>query len=152
MHRAVRLNRLLIAASAAIAVLGLATAIPAFADGRKRNRPPAITPPCQRNLPAPGAILGALPAAQAPQLCQLVTSPPETGDWLSEIKLDGYRFIVSLDRGRARLRTRKGLDWADRLPRVIRAGELYLDRTIWALRRAAAPAPRRRLIAQQGGG
>jgi bifunctional non-homologous end joining protein LigD len=75
----------------------------------------------QPSPPAPGAILGALPAAQAPQLCQLVTSPPETGDWLSEIKLDGYRFIVSLNHGRVRLFTRKGLDWADRLPRVAKA-------------------------------
>jgi hypothetical protein len=69
--------------------------------------------------------LGALPAAQAPQLCQLVTSPPETDDWLSEIKFDGYRFIVSLDHGRVRLLTRKGLDWADRLPHIakLRAGD-----------------------------
>ena len=60
--------------------------------------------------PAPGAIVGKLPAAQAPQLCQLVTSPPESTDWLSEIKFDGYRFIVSIDQGRVRLLTRKGLD------------------------------------------
>ena len=75
----------------------------------------------QTSPPAPGAILRALPATQAPQLCQLVTSPPETSDWLSEIKLDGYRFIVSLNHGRVRLLTRKGLDWADRLPRVAKA-------------------------------
>jgi bifunctional non-homologous end joining protein LigD len=75
----------------------------------------------QPSPPAPGAILGELPAAQAPQLCQLVTSPPETDDWLSEIKFDGYRFIVSLDHGRVRLLTRKGLDWADWLPHVAKA-------------------------------
>jgi bifunctional non-homologous end joining protein LigD len=60
--------------------------------------------------PAPGAIPGELPTAQAPQLCQLATSPPDTADWLSEIKFDGYRFIVSIDQGRVRLLTRKGLD------------------------------------------
>src|SRR3984893_10843293 len=75
----------------------------------------------QTSPPAPGATLSALPAAQAPQLCQLVTSPPETGDWLSEIKFDGYRFIVSLDHGRVRLLTRKGLAWAHRLARVAKA-------------------------------
>jgi hypothetical protein len=32
--------------------------------------------------PAPAAIPGELPTAQAPQLCQLVASPPETADWL----------------------------------------------------------------------
>jgi len=54
-----------------------------------------------------------LPAAQAPQLCQLVTEPPESADWLSEIKFDGYRLIASINQGRVRLLTRKGLDWAD---------------------------------------
>jgi hypothetical protein len=38
--------------------------------------------------PAPGSIVGDLPAAQAPQLCQLVTWPPESTDWLTEIKFD----------------------------------------------------------------
>ena len=56
------------------------------------------------------------PAAQAPQLCQLVTKPPESADWLSEIKFDGYRLIASISQSRVRLLTRRGLDWADRLP------------------------------------
>jgi bifunctional non-homologous end joining protein LigD len=71
--------------------------------------------------PAPGAIRGELPAAQAPQLCQLVTTPPKSDRWLSEIKFDGYRFIVSIDHGTIRLLTRKSLDWADRLPHVSKA-------------------------------
>jgi ATP dependent DNA ligase domain len=75
----------------------------------------------QSSPPAPGAIAGALPAAQAPQLCQLVTEPPESADWLSEIKFDGYRLIGSINQGRVRLLTRKGLDWADRLPHVAAA-------------------------------
>jgi hypothetical protein len=71
--------------------------------------------------PAPGAIAGALPAAQAPQLCQLVTEAPESADWLSEIKFDGYRLIAAINEGRVRLLTRRGLDWADRLPHVAAA-------------------------------
>src|SRR5258708_24932400 len=67
---------------------------------------------------APGAIARELPAAQAPQLCQLVTEAPDAADWLSEIKFDGYRLIASINQGRVRLLTRRGLDWADRLPHV----------------------------------
>jgi bifunctional non-homologous end joining protein LigD len=44
-----------------------------------------------------------VPTAQAPQLCQLVTDPPESADWLSEIKFDGYRLITSISQGRVRL-------------------------------------------------
>lgn len=71
--------------------------------------------------PAPGAIAGDLPRAQTPQLCQLVTTPPRTGAYLSEIKFDGYRFIVAIDHGRVRLLTRKGLDWSARMPRIAKA-------------------------------
>jgi bifunctional non-homologous end joining protein LigD len=57
----------------------------------------------QPSPPAPGAIAGEVPTAQAPQLCQLVTDPPESADWLSEIKFDGYRLITSISQGRVRL-------------------------------------------------
>jgi bifunctional non-homologous end joining protein LigD len=55
---------------------------------------------------------------QEPQLCSIAEEPPEGEDWLSEIKLDGYRLIVSVDHGTVRLLTRNGHDWADRLPSV----------------------------------
>jgi bifunctional non-homologous end joining protein LigD len=51
----------------------------------------------------------------------LVTQPPESADWLSEIKFDGYRLIASISQGRVRLLTRNGLDWANRLPHVAAA-------------------------------
>jgi bifunctional non-homologous end joining protein LigD len=49
--------------------------------------------------PAAGAIRGTPPETQAPQLCSIAEEPPEGEDWVSEIKLDGYRLIVSVDQG-----------------------------------------------------
>ena len=38
--------------------------------------------------------------------------------WVHEIKFDGYRMQARLDRGKVKLLTRKGLDWAARFPNV----------------------------------
>ena len=69
----------------------------------------------------PGAVPGPLPETQAPQLCGLNVAPPPGDEWLTEIKLDGYRILARLDHGAVRLLTRNGLDWADRLPTLARA-------------------------------
>ncbi len=71
--------------------------------------------------PAPGAVRRKLPTTQSPQLCQTAEAPPEGGDWLSEIKFDGYRLLGFLDQGAVRLLTRNGHDWSDRLPAVAQA-------------------------------
>ena len=71
--------------------------------------------------PAPGAKRGKLPQTQAPQLAALVEDPPEGDDWVSEIKFDGYRLLAWNDHGKARLVTRNGHDWTDRLPAVAKA-------------------------------
>jgi bifunctional non-homologous end joining protein LigD len=90
--------------------------------------------------PAPGAKRSAMPKRQEPQLAQLVEDPPEDEGWLSEIKLDGYRLLVWLEDGRARLVTRNGHDWTPRLPRLaatfsgLRAGTALLDGEMVALR------------------
>ena len=68
--------------------------------------------------PAPGAIRGALPDAQAPQLATTAEAAPAGAEWLSEIKLDGYRLLVWLDHKHVRLVTRNGHDWTARLPRL----------------------------------
>jgi len=68
-----------------------------------------------------GAVRGTLPEKQAPQLCTLVTAAPVGDEWLSEVKLDGYRIIAAVDQGQVRLLTRNGLDWTDRMPAVANA-------------------------------
>jgi len=45
-----------------------------------------------------------------------VSAAPEGDGWIHEIKFDGYRFLAFLERGRASLRSRNGLDWTERLP------------------------------------
>jgi bifunctional non-homologous end joining protein LigD len=77
--------------------------------------------PKRQGSSAPGAIKGDLPVTQGPQLCSLVTKAPDADDWLIQVRFDGYRIIASIENGRVPLLTRKGLDWADRLPSVAAA-------------------------------
>src|ERR1700677_2870734 len=62
-----------------------------------------------------------LPQWTPPQLCQLVEFAPSGPQWLHEIKLDGFRMAARIERGRARLLTRTGLDWTDKYPAVVAA-------------------------------
>ena len=61
--------------------------------------------------------------AFAPQLCQARTSAPDGEEWLHEIKWDGYRMLASVVRGKARLWSRNGENWTQRLPRLAQAVE-----------------------------
>jgi DNA ligase D-like protein (predicted ligase)/DNA ligase D-like protein (predicted polymerase) len=54
-----------------------------------------------------------------PQLATLVDAPPTGERYLHEIKLDGYRGQIVLDRGRAKFFTRRGLDWSDRFKPIL---------------------------------
>jgi bifunctional non-homologous end joining protein LigD len=56
-----------------------------------------------------------------PQLPSLVDHPPEGKHWIHELKHDGYRSMVLVERGRARVFTRNGFDWSDRYPSIVRA-------------------------------
>ena len=56
-----------------------------------------------------------------PQLASLVDQPPEGKHWIHEIKHDGYRSQVLVERGEARVFTRNGYDWSDRYPSIVRA-------------------------------
>src|SRR5512134_1805327 len=56
-----------------------------------------------------------------PQLPSLVGQPPEGKHWIYEVKHDGYRCIVIVERGGARVYTRNGFDWSERYPSIVRA-------------------------------
>ena len=56
-----------------------------------------------------------------PQLASSVDQPPEGKHWIHEIKHDGYRSQVLVERGQARVFTRNGYDWSDRYPSIVRA-------------------------------
>ncbi len=64
---------------------------------------------------------GHMPFGFAPALATLRVAPPTGEGWLHEIKWDGYRLLVDLVDGVARLRSRGGLDWNETFPDVARA-------------------------------
>lgn len=66
------------------------------------------------------------PGFKPPQLATLVDHVPDGGDWLHEAKYDGYRALIGVGGGQARLYTRTGLDWSDKFPALIGAA-LLLD-------------------------
>lgn len=64
------------------------------------------------------ALKAPLPAFVPPSLATLSDKPPDSGNWVHEIKFDGYRLQARLDRGKVKLLTRKGLDWTKRFPAI----------------------------------
>jgi bifunctional non-homologous end joining protein LigD len=63
----------------------------------------------------------------------LFKKPRRARQWLHEIKLDGFRMAVRIERGKTKLLTRTGLDWSAKYPSLlsavaaVRAGNAYLD-------------------------
>ncbi len=53
--------------------------------------------------------------------------PPDSADWVHEIKFDGYRMQMRVEGGKARLLTRRGLDWTERFPEIAREGDRLPD-------------------------
>ena len=62
-----------------------------------------------------GAVKAALPRKLSPQLATLSKTVPSGGDWLCEIKFDGYRVMAHIDKREVRLVTRGGHDWSARM-------------------------------------
>jgi bifunctional non-homologous end joining protein LigD len=66
-----------------------------------------------------------------PQLATLKSKAPKGDQWLHEIKFDGYRIQVHLNRGRKKVFTRNGLDWTKRFTEIAGAlaipGEAVID-------------------------
>ncbi|WP_280153622.1 DNA ligase D [Piscinibacter sp. XHJ-5] len=80
----------------------------------------------------PGAVKAALPAALSPQLATPAQAPPTQGEWIYELKLDGYRLLARIDeRGRARLITRNGHDWTAKMKPLAEAVEALGVRSAW---------------------
>jgi bifunctional non-homologous end joining protein LigD len=67
------------------------------------------------------------------QLATLADAPPEGGQWLHEIKYDGYRLLAFLEQDDVKLYTRNGNDWTRRFPAVrasiaqVKASSAVLD-------------------------
>ncbi|HKR23868.1 MAG TPA: DNA ligase D, partial [Allosphingosinicella sp.] len=80
-----------------------------------------------------------VPKFRAPQKATLVDAVPTGAGWLHEMKYDGYRCLLALGAGAARVYTRTGLDWTDKFPEIAEAarglhdGTALLDGEIVAL-------------------
>jgi bifunctional non-homologous end joining protein LigD len=72
-----------------------------------------------------------MPGFIKPQLATLKSKAPKGDQWLHEIKFDGYRVQVHLNRGRKKVFTRNGLDWTKRFTEIAGAlaisGEAIID-------------------------
>ncbi len=98
---------------------------PGAATAANRRKPSRSKPaPDLKRIPRerfPGFI--------SPQLALQTASAPKGNDWVHELKLDGYRIQIQIRSGdqrkgrtrKARLLTRKGLDWTARMPDIAAA-------------------------------
>lgn len=98
---------------------------------RTRRGAAAEPGPAARPIDLPEARKAALPKHFGPQLATLVDSAPAGGDWQWEIKLDGYRILARIEKGKCRLITRNGHDWTAKLPVQRRALEALGLRNAW---------------------
>jgi bifunctional non-homologous end joining protein LigD len=69
-----------------------------------------------------------VPEFVAPQLATLVSEPPRSGNWVYEVKHDGYRMLCRAAGGKISLFTRSGRDWTAKLPHLAKdLAQLALD-------------------------
>jgi hypothetical protein len=61
-----------------------------------------------------GARPSEMPGFIKPQLATLKSRAPNGSQWLHEIKYDGYRVQIHLNKGKRKAYTRNGLDWTRR--------------------------------------
>ncbi|PTQ69198.1 DNA ligase D [Pseudomonas sp. GV071] len=87
---------------------------------------------------------GEIPEKFQPQLATLVTQPP-AGEWIYEIKFDGYRMLARIQGGEVRMFSRNGNDWTERLPKQVEAlrslqlGDSWLDGEVVVLNEEGLP-------------
>ena len=84
-----------------------------------------------------------MPEFIAPQLCTSVERPPASGNWLHEIKFDGYRIQMRVEDGKVTLKTRKGLDWTAKFAAIAKSAtglpNCIIDGEIVALNQEGSP-------------
>lgn len=91
-----------------------------IADGKPAKKTAAKKPKAATPRKAK-ARTGTLPEFRPPALCTLVDRVPDGSGWLHEIKYDGYRALVAIGGGEARVFTRNGLDWSAKFPGIVAA-------------------------------
>ena len=82
------------------------------------KKPP---PPRSARPPSPTRGGNKPPAFREPQKATLVDSVPTGSAWIHEMKFDGYRCLLGIGGGEAKVYTRSGLDWSDKFPEIVEA-------------------------------
>lgn len=91
---------------------------------RRRNSGsyPHTHPTKELGEEGPGAQQGEKAAAPSgpfePQLAKLGDTPPQGGQWVHEIKWDGYRILATVAEGNVQLWSRNALEWTGKLPEI----------------------------------
>ncbi|MGH6751093.1 MAG: non-homologous end-joining DNA ligase, partial [Bradyrhizobium sp.] len=65
-----------------------------------------------------------MPGFIKPQLATLKSKAPQGGQWIHEIKYDGYRVQLHVNAGKKRVFTRNGLDWTKRFSTIAGAFDI----------------------------
>lgn len=93
--------------------------------------------------PVKARKISQLPHFVEPQLCRLVDQPPSGAGWVHEVKFDGYRMQLRTQNGKAKLFTRKGLDWTDKFAAIAKVAaklpDSIIDGEVCALDHNGAP-------------
>jgi len=88
--------------------------------GRGGASPKSATPPppASARPPSPSRGGSRIPRFREPQKATLVDHVPSGSAWIHEMKYDGYRCLLGLGGGEAKIYTRTGLDWSDKFPEI----------------------------------
>jgi len=95
---------------------------------------------------APAGKVEAMPATLAPMLAEAGDAPFNRAEWMWEPKLDGYRVLAFIDEHGVKLRSRRGLELADKFPRLVAelgqqaAGSMILDGELVAFDASGKPS------------
>jgi bifunctional non-homologous end joining protein LigD len=100
-------------------------------EAKARAVAKSVPKPAPKNAPQSRAVTTArvrtLPDFIEPQLCKLVERPPAGAGWAHEIKFDGYRVQLRVQKGKAQIRTRSGLDWTPQFSAIAKVARNLPD-------------------------
>nr|WP_295371873.1 DNA ligase D [uncultured Sphingosinicella sp.] len=78
-------------------------------------------PPRAKRARSLSSSRGGSPKFREPQKATLVDAVPSGSAWIHEMKFDGYRCLLSVGGGEAKVYTRSGLNWSDKFPEIVEA-------------------------------
>ena len=102
-------------------------------EGAETRAPDTPVPPrpAQDGKAGPARVkpvmASAMPKFIEPQLAKLVDRPPDQAGWAHEVKFDGYRAQLRVEKNKAVIRTRTGLDWTDRFAAIAQEASALRD-------------------------